>query len=84
MFIQAKNSFYSLMPIENAFWCDLSAFTFLVSIVCASLPLISISGLPAVSVFLFFSLVLPACQQKKKSNIYSIVQIEYVKLDYQW
>ena len=29
-----RNSFYSLVPIENAFWCNLSAFTF-----SASLPL---------------------------------------------
>ena len=29
-----RNSFYNLVPIENAFWCNLSAFTF-----SASLPL---------------------------------------------
>ena len=67
-----RNSFYSLVPIENAFWCNLSAFTF-----SASLPLneclwdyilnfsISVSQVHA---HILVSGV-PACLGKKKKKI---------------
>ena len=67
-----RNSFYNLVPIENAFWCNLSAFTF-----SASLPLneglwITFSA----SLYLFLSkcmhtfqfLVCLHVQEKKKKS----------------
>ena len=64
------NSFYSLVPIENAFWCNLSAFTF-----SSSLPLnecLWITFLASLSLFLSSCvhtlqfLVCPYVQEKKK------------------
>ena len=65
-----RNNFYSLVPIENAFWCNLSAFTFL-----ASLPLNECLWITfSASLSLFLSrcvhtlqfLVCPYVQGKKK------------------
>ena len=58
-FCREHKSFYSLVPIESAFWCTLSAFTF-----SASLPLNECLWItfPAISqflVYLFSSFVCP-------------------------
>ena len=67
-----RNSFYSLVPTENVFWCNLSAFTF-----SASLPLneclwdyilnFSISVSQQVHAHILVSGV-PACLGKKKKK----------------
>ena len=68
-----RNSFYSLVPIEFAFWCNLSAFTF-----SASLPLnecLWITFSTSLSLFLskcmhtFQFLVCLHVQEKKKKGI---------------
>ena len=81
-----RNNFYNLVPIENAFSCNLSAFTF-----SASLPLnecLWIIFSASLSLFLnrcmhiFQFLVCQHVQGKKKKNF--LVELEFHRLEFHW
>ena len=78
-----RNSFYSLVPIENTFWCNLSAFTF-----SASLPLnecLWITFSASLSLFLsrcmhtFQFLVCLRDQEKRKKKFHSEWFLEWAE-----